>query len=47
MKDKRKVGRPREYTEETTTIAFRIPISLKEELKEVVRLMKKEYKIKK
>jgi hypothetical protein len=43
---KNKVGRPRKYKEETITVAFRIPKSLKEELKEVVRLMKKDFELK-
>lgn len=47
MSNKNKVGRPRKYTEETITVAFRIPKSLKEKLNNVVNKLKEDYKIKK
>jgi hypothetical protein len=43
METAKKIGRPKKYNEPTKTIAFRVPLSLREYIKEEVKKILNKY----
>lgn len=46
MKNLKNAGRKKQYSEQTKTIAFRVPLSKVEEVKQIVKTKLLEYKVK-